>query len=50
MNKFSNLQWEQERSQTAVRDSDGTGSEVTLDGIWVPIYAPKVTGDYIGNF
>jgi hypothetical protein len=41
VNKCSDLQWEQEHNPTVRREPDRTGSEVTLDGIWVPIYCTE---------
>jgi hypothetical protein len=41
VNKFSLLMQEQERDPVVVRDSHGTGDEVTLDGIWVPIFCTE---------
>ncbi len=38
VNKFSNLLRDKENDLPSVRGSDPSNSEVTLDGIWVPIF------------
>jgi hypothetical protein len=38
VNKYSNMQQEQDRHPVAIRDSDGRDGEVFLEGIWIPIY------------
>jgi len=41
VNKFSNLLQEQEHGLPLVRGSDLANTEVTLDGIWVPIFCTE---------
>jgi hypothetical protein len=41
VNKFGNLLRDKENDLPAVQGSDPTNSEVTLDGIWVPIFCTE---------
>jgi hypothetical protein len=41
VSKFSNLLRDKENDSPSVRGSDPSNSEVTLDGIWVPIFCTQ---------